>query len=69
MKQPKGFTLNDKNQVYKIVKNLYELKQRAKESNKKFDTVMIFAWSYTKCFLKPQQQQISCVCVSVKVSI
>lgn len=40
MKQPKGYTIGDSNQVCKLVKNLYGLKQGANEWNKKFDAVM-----------------------------
>lgn len=40
MKQPKGFINGDTSQVCMLIKNLYGLKQGAKEWNKKFDSVI-----------------------------
>lgn len=40
MKQPKGFVEGNNNEVCKLVKNLYGLKQGAKEWNTKFNSIM-----------------------------
>lgn len=40
MRQPKGYFTGNKDEVCKLVKNLYGLKQGAKEWNRKFDEVM-----------------------------
>lgn len=40
IKQPKGYATADKNAVCRLIKNLYGLKQGAKEWNAKFDTTM-----------------------------
>lgn len=40
IKQPKGYATKDKNAVCRLIKNLYGLRQGAKEWNTKFDTTM-----------------------------